>query len=92
MPQKLQQLLYYEPSYDRNHQWYLFSDKTCLCTNLHIKNFRRGKGSGKLVKLEIEKARSKVDGTHKHAKYKRTQHRHDRLQIKEKINTQAQNT
>ena len=57
-------------------------DKTCLRTNLHIKNFHRGKGSGK---LEIERARSEVDGTHRHAKYKRTQHRHDRLQINRRL-------
>jgi hypothetical protein len=37
-------------------------------------------------------ALSEMDETHKHAKYKKTQHRHDRLEIQQKINTEAQST
>lgn len=50
---------------------YLFSDKTCLCTNVHSKNLCRGKGSGKWVKLEKEIACTEMDGTHKHAKFEK---------------------
>jgi len=71
---------------------FLFSDKTCLCTNLHTKNIHRGKGSGKWLKLEIKIACSEMDETHKHAKYEETQHRHDRLQTQQKINTETQST
>jgi ribosomal protein S17 len=37
-------------------------------------------------------ARCEMGKTHKHAKYEKTQHRHDRLQIQQKSNTEAQST
>lgn len=44
------------------------------------------------MKLETKIAHSEMDETQKHAKYEKTQHRHDRLQIQQKINTEAQST
>lgn len=44
------------------------------------------------MKLETKIANSEMDETHKHAKYKKMQHSHDRLEIQQKINTEAQST
>jgi len=44
------------------------------------------------VKLETKIPCSEMDETHKHAKSEKTQHIHDRVQIKQKINTETQST